>query len=117
MPYYFLITVMKQSWVALRITAGSGLGSGDGVSVLDFVVGRIFLNYCLRWPFVVAGKIVRCLEMRYYVSPSQVVRGSFFIAWINVKVGRLKHAACRNWANYFWSCSSGKFHYLPVMVD
>ena len=36
MPFDFVSTVMKQSWVALRSTSGSGLGSRDEVSVLDF---------------------------------------------------------------------------------
>ena len=45
---------MKQSCVVLRSSSGSGLGSGSGASVLVFVMGRIFLNYCFKWPFVVA---------------------------------------------------------------
>ena len=43
-PSYFDITAMKQSWVVLRSSSGYVLGSGNGASVLAFVVGRRFLN-------------------------------------------------------------------------
>ena len=92
---------MNQSWVVIRSSSGSGLVSGSGASFLVFVVGRRFLNSCFKWPFVVAVESGRCLEMRSYVSPLQVVRFPFLIAWMNVEGVGLKHAACRNWANYF----------------
>ena len=55
MPSNFGITVMKKSCVALRSTSISGLVSRDGVSVLDFVAGNRFFNYCFKWSFVVSG--------------------------------------------------------------
>ena len=47
---------MNHSWVTLRSFLGYGLGYGNGASVLVFVVVQRFLNYCFKWPFVVAGK-------------------------------------------------------------
>ena len=73
-PSSFDITAMKQSWVVLRSSSGYGLVSGSGASVLVFVVGKIFLNSCFLWPFVVAGESGRCLEIRYSVSTFQLVR-------------------------------------------
>ena len=77
MPSYCVITVIKKSWVELRRSSGSRLGYGDGVSVLAFVVGQIFLNSCFRWLFVVSGESGRCLDMRSSVSPNKVVRWPF----------------------------------------
>ena len=65
---------MKQSWVVLRSSSCSILGSGSGASVLFFIVGRIFLNCCFKWPFVISGESGRCLEMKSYVSPGKVTR-------------------------------------------
>ena len=45
--------------MALESDSGSGLESGDGVPVSIFIVGRIVLNYCFKWTFVVAGEIGR----------------------------------------------------------
>ena len=47
---------MKQSWLVLRISSGSVLGSGNEASVLAFAEGQIFLNSFFKWPFVVAGE-------------------------------------------------------------
>ena len=60
--------------MAIRSSSGSGLGSGNGASVLAFVAVQIFLNSCSKWTFVVDGESERCLEMRSSVSPGQVVR-------------------------------------------
>ena len=92
---------MKQSLVVLRSSSGSGLVSGSGASVLVFVVGQRFLNSCFKWPFVVAGESGRCLDMRSSVSPDQVVRQLFLISWMYVKSAEIKHAAWRNWSNFF----------------
>ena len=92
---------MNQSWVVLSSSSGSGLGSGNGASVLSFVVGRRFLNSCFKWPFVVAGESFSCLDMRSSVSPGQVLRGPFFIAWMNAEGTELKNVAWRNRSNYF----------------
>ena len=92
---------MKQSWLVLRSSSGCVLGSGNGASVLAFVVGWRFLNSCFKWPFVVDGESSRCLEMRSSVSPVQVVRWPFFISRINVEGVGLKHVSWRNYANYF----------------
>ena len=74
MPYSFEITDMKQSCILLQSYSGAGLGSGSGASVLVFVVGRRFLNYFLKWPFVVAVESSKFLEMRSSVSPGKLVR-------------------------------------------
>ena len=78
MTSYFFITFMKQPWVSLRIYSGYGLGSGNGVSVLAFVVGKIFLNYCFMMTFVVAGERGRCLDIRSSMITGKVVRWLFF---------------------------------------
>ena len=64
---------MKQPWVVLWSSSGSGLGYGSVALVLVFVVGRRFLNYCFKLPFLVAVESGRCLEIRSSVSPGQVV--------------------------------------------
>ena len=69
-----MTTGVKQSWVALSSASGSGLVSVDGVAVSVFMVGKILLNYCFRWPFVVAGGKGICLKMSSSVSPGQVVK-------------------------------------------
>ena len=92
---------MKHPWVVIRSSSGSILGSGNGASVLSFVVGRRFLNSCFKWPFVVAGESFSCLDMRSSVSPGQVLRGPFFIAWMNAEGTELKNVAWRNRSNYF----------------
>ena len=108
---------MKQSWLVLLSSLGSGLGYGSGAPVLVFVVRGRFLNYCFKWPFVVAGESGRCLERRSSVSPVQVVRWPFLIAWMNVEGAGLKNAAWKNWPNYFWSCSYAQYNWLPILVD
>ena len=92
---------MKQSWLVLRSSSGCVLGSGNGASVLAFVAGQRFLNSCFKWIFVVAIESSRCLDLKSSVSPGQVVRWTFFIARMNVEGTVLKHAAWRDWANYF----------------
>ena len=52
---------MKQPWVVLWSSSGSGLGYGSVALVLVFVVGRRFLNYCFKLPFLVAVESGRCL--------------------------------------------------------
>ena len=69
MPSSLVTTVMNKSWVAPRSASGSGMRSRDGVAVSLLMVGRIFLNSCFRWPFVVSGGRGRCLEMSSSVSP------------------------------------------------
>ena len=87
--------------MALRRSSGSGLVSGDGVSVLSFVMGMIFSNSYFRWPFVIAGESGSCLDMRSSVSPVQVVRWKFLIAMMNMEVAGLKYVARSNSAKYF----------------
>ena len=77
MPSYFLTTIMKQLWVALRSYSDSGLGSGDGIAVSVLMVGKIFLNSCFSCPFAIYGERGRFLEIRSSVSPFQVVRWTF----------------------------------------
>ena len=108
---------MNQSWMVLRSSSGSGLVSGGGASVLVFLVRQIFFNSCFKWPFVVAGESGRCLEMISSVSPGQVARRTFLIAWTNIEGAGLKHAAWRNWSNYFCYCSYVQWHWLPVLLD
>ena len=57
-PILFLITLIKKSWVSLRRYSGPGLGSGDGVSVLAFLVEHIFSNYFLGGPLWFLGKVL-----------------------------------------------------------
>ena len=65
------------------------------------MVGQIFLNYCFKWPFVIAGESGRCLETSSSVSTGQVARWSFLIALTNVEGAGLKHVAWRNRDNFF----------------
>ena len=65
---------MKQSWVIIMSSSGSGLGFGIGSSVLVFMVGKDFLDSCFKRTFVVAGQSGRCLERRISVFPGQVAR-------------------------------------------
>ena len=50
-----MTTDINQSCMAFGSASGYGLVSGDGVSGSILMVGKIFLNTCLKWPFVVSG--------------------------------------------------------------
>ena len=100
----------KKSCVTLRSSSGSGLVSGNGVAVSMLMVGRIFLNSCFKWPFVVAGERGRCLDMSSSVRPGQVERWIFLIALTNVEGAGLKHVDVGIGSIIFWSCSFGQRH-------
>ena len=79
-------------WVGIRWWGSSFRLSGEAN----------ILNSYFNRSFVVDGKWDELLEMSSSIFPGLVMRWKFLMVFINVKCAGLKHAAWRNWANYFF---------------